>query len=395
MQKNASGASGLSPFCASEETKTFEHHLATSSNYPFDKWGIFVARKHVVWEEGSAPNPSATHSRHIWQQFRSVFVGFWVHACSAVALPTTSAQLKGQTDENIGVLQQPTKIAKTCQNKQKPLSRKKDARLEAIWSLWSQLSEQVRHIRVLRLHVHNTMVQVGRKAVRSAAAATDVAVPVPKTPRLTQADLTPTAFGTLRAEELPDSFRFDNCQQVLDWIGALDIPGHERRLISWFQINVAFEHDLRTKGVQFVAKRRQWMTAGPRCQDDFAKRTNRLSRYIRAIAEVGGGVCKASHLRPDSGVIQFWTQCIYVRWPFACWQRAEILLRDQQARLNSVREVRGLVWCFSILRARYASAVAEASNTQKSGEKCSFFKNVYQNNDCTSFCVPNEGPSII
>ena len=212
----------------------------------------------------------------------------------------------------------------------------------AIWSLWQTLTAQVHQIRVLRHHVHSTMVQVGRKAVRSAAPP-DASVAAPKTPRLTAADLTPVDIPTFQLDDLPETLRFPGCDAIVAWIQGMDVPGHEVRLVSWFQLNIALETDLQCKGVVYKAKTKQWVAAKSNSADDFAKRTNRLARYIRAIAEAVGGTCKASHVRPDSGIIQFWTQSLQLRWPFSDWQRAEILLSDQQTRLNSVREVRGLV----------------------------------------------------
>ena len=212
----------------------------------------------------------------------------------------------------------------------------------AVWSIWQELIAQVQQIRVLRQHVHATMVQVGRKAVRSPQQQSAEPNGVPKTPRLTAADLTPVNIQPVPSAELPDQLWFPECEPMLAWIWSMDVPGHETRLVSWFQLNIAFETDLQCKGVLYKAKTKQWVAAKSNCADDFAKRTNRLARYIRAIAEAGGGICRASHVRPDSGVIQFWTQSVQLRWPYSQWQRAETLLRDQQTRLNSVREVRGL-----------------------------------------------------
>ena len=212
----------------------------------------------------------------------------------------------------------------------------------AIWSLWCQLTQQVAHIRTLRSHVHSTMVRIGRKAVHSRVDSIPVVPGSPRAPRVAAADVQSVSVPQLDPTSLPDHLYFEGCDRFLAWIQQQDVVGEVPRLISWFQLNLAFEIDLRCKGVQYLTKRRQWTAASASCADDFAKRTNRLARWFRNVVESGGGACRAAHVRPDSGIIQFWTMCVQLRWPFEQWHATELRLRDHQTQLHSVKEVRGL-----------------------------------------------------
>ena len=119
----------------------------------------------------------------------------------------------------------------------------------AIWSLWSELSTQVSQIRTLRQHVHTSMIRVGRKAVHSRVGLASVAPSHPRPPRIAAIDVQPVDIPRLDSEALPAHLCFDGCQPFLDWLQELDVPGNAPRLVSWFQINLAFETDVRCRGV--------------------------------------------------------------------------------------------------------------------------------------------------
>ena len=211
-----------------------------------------------------------------------------------------------------------------------------------LMKIWNRLVIQIGQTRTLRAAIHETMVRVGRTAVRSQPQLPEETAVV-RAPRLTQADVLPVQLVAAKMEELPPHLQFDGCQQLLDWIPGLDNEAEECRLVSWFQLNVLCEADLQFRGVAYNTRQRQWGRAVERPHADFARRTNLLARYIRAVMDSTGGQVRPAHVRPHSGVVQFWTQCIATRLPYVAWQRADNLLRDQQARLYSVKEVRGLV----------------------------------------------------
>ena len=211
-----------------------------------------------------------------------------------------------------------------------------------LYRLWYRLTTQVAEIRTLRQSLHATLVQVGRLAVKGGAPP-QTAAPNPRAPRLTMADVEPVVLVPLAETTIPDRFWFAGCGRILRWVQQLDDPDHERRLLSWFQLNALCEADLNTRGVKYHLRNRQWSSADGLPIEDFARRTNLLARYVKSVTEAAGGKMKPAHVRPDSGVLQFWTQCLAIRLPFQRWHKAEALLRDQQAQLSSVREVRGLL----------------------------------------------------
>ena len=196
--------------------------------------------------------------------------------------------------------------------------------------------------RILRQSLHETMIRVGRLATKGGTPPKPAA-PNPRAPHLTMADVEPVVLVPLAETTIPDRFWFAGCGKILRWVQQLEDPDHERRLLSWFQLNAFCEAQLSTKGVKYHLRTRQWSSADGLPIDNFARRTNLLATFIRSVTEAVEGKMKPAHVRPDSGVLQFWTQCVAIRIPHAMWTQAEALLRDQQAQVTSVSEVKDIL----------------------------------------------------
>ena len=196
--------------------------------------------------------------------------------------------------------------------------------------------------RVLRAHLHETLIKIGRKAATTPVR-TEAPTAAVTTPTVTAEKVTPVQLVPMAGTTIPHRFWFTDCGKLLRWIQSVSDPDNEPRIISWFRLNILCEADLNTKGVFHHLKQRQWSSVGGLPVVVFATRTNLLAGYIRCVTEAAGGLVKPAQLRPDYGIIQFWTQCVAIRLPYAAWARAENLFRDQQVQLSSVRELRNLV----------------------------------------------------
>ena len=222
-----------------------------------------------------------------------------------------------------------------------------DATASAVFSasptlpLWNQLRRDLTDVLLLRDQLHAMLISIGKAAVKAAYPSTrpDAAT---WQPRIRPEDVQEVAFPDVSVSDLSDKLAFAGVDALLQWLPTVCTDRDDVQYISWFQLNMLYEHQTGAKGFEYNCRKRQWSVATPATTADFARRTNWLSKLIRNVMEEVGHDCQAHHLRPKSQVIQFWTMTVPIRISPDNWNLSETLLADQQAQLRSVGAVRGL-----------------------------------------------------
>ena len=208
----------------------------------------------------------------------------------------------------------------------------------AVEHIWHTLQQDIVHIHTLRRVVHNTLLAVGKQAIRSQYTA-------PKTDKQytsrLPAEVTETCFSSSSTEDLPTKYQFDGAQTILDWATSLSDHTAEPRFISWFQLNALYEHMTQQKGARHVLGKRQWVSGSQDLKHhNLVQRTNSLSSYLQGIAAQLDQPCKAYHVRPCSCTIQFWTQCVFIRLKDTLGDLADEILGASQPTFKSVQSLR-------------------------------------------------------
>ena len=207
------------------------------------------------------------------------------------------------------------------------------------WQLWQQVHAEISELKTFKMAVHQTIIAVGKKAVRNRKSYANEAPP--RQPRITREDI--AEIGELKIpDEVPLRWKFHRLPAFVKWFNNNFDHQSPVRLVSWFQLAILHAHDGHAP-FAYQSSSKRWFQ-GPssdRC-GDFVKRSNHLSKVIRGLYGVSKTECRVLHIRPASDVLQFWTQCIAFR---ICPQKlalADDLLRESQDVYRTVRSLRGL-----------------------------------------------------
>eukprot|EP00438_Fugacium_kawagutii_P016204 Skav224054 [mRNA] locus=scaffold534:331640:336358:- [translate_table: standard] len=208
----------------------------------------------------------------------------------------------------------------------------------ALLRVHRQVIEDLRNLELVRQHVHTTILQVGRKAMHEPK-------PEKRTQRheLNRELVNPpeVTFSPIDVCQLPPRYQFAGMQRILTWFESLLDPQAECVIVSWFQLNALFEHEMQSEGVRYTKQKKQWGLAHTwRQKPDFVKRTNFLRTFIKAVQDCGGNHIDSVHLRPQSLVISFWTMNINVRLPTAKLRLSDELLARDQPTYHTVKALR-------------------------------------------------------
>ena len=213
-------------------------------------------------------------------------------------------------------------------------------RFPEIYTKWQKLQHDITHIHILRNHVHKTLIQVGKHAVRNTPSAK---VDKQHGERISREEIAEVDLAAPKVEDIPAKYNFKHVSHLLSWIDQLTDPAEPVKCISWFQLNILFEHQTGQKGVRHVKKKKVWVDGE---EDsvfvDFVRRTNYMSDWVQSIWKHCGKPIKLLHLRPESNVLQFWTQCLSIRLRQGLQLMADELLQEVQSRVTSVKSLRTL-----------------------------------------------------
>ena len=177
---------------------------------------------------------------------------------------------------------------------------------------WRRYHADIQQIGIFRQAVHTVILQVGRQA-------TSKVRPVEGAKRQTRearkfADLEVFSVAEVSTPEVPLRYRISDLQGFLEWLRSIQHDQAEAKLISWFHLNILFEHQQKTLGFRYSKSSKRWTQISEECRyTTFVQRTNNLSYFTRGVCEVLQIPCRTYHLRPHSAVIPFWTQVVYIR----------------------------------------------------------------------------------
>ena len=206
---------------------------------------------------------------------------------------------------------------------------------------WFQLQADLEHLACFRRQVHKVILAVGRKAITSKASPSTHDKPPPP-PRLQPSQIREVQIPTIVSEDLPRRYIFPGCDIVLNWLNHLISSDQEPTVVSWFELNLLFEHRTGAKGVTYSKRRKQWLHHSAAELGDFARRTNHLSRYIQGCVTQSGGSCKAYNMLSASPHITFWCQGVFIRLTTEDTALINSLLQAQQPRFTCVAAFRSI-----------------------------------------------------
>lgn len=87
---------------------------------------------------------------------------------------------------------------------------------------------------MLRNHVHRTLIQVGKHAVRSG---TGKAQDKQHAERISREEIAEADFSPIPVDSLPSKYMYPYAEELLSWLAQLVDPSEPVRCISWFQVN--------------------------------------------------------------------------------------------------------------------------------------------------------------
>ena len=246
-----------------------------------------------------------------------------------------------------------------------------------LMQIWNRLVIQIGQTRTLRAAVHETMVRVGRTAARSQPQLPEETAVV-RAPRLTQADVFPVQLVAANAAKMT---RWKSCRRTSSLTGANNCWIGHTRTGQWGRgASTCF-----VVSAQCVARSR---LAIPGCRIQHATTTMGAGRWKAACwlcktYQLTGKVhpcCDGFYWGPgQAGTCQasFWGSSILdTMYPHEVALRSMATSRQPAPRPTSPSLFRqgsqGPCIEFRSKWDRYASACAEASTNQKSGEKWLF-----------------------
>ena len=205
---------------------------------------------------------------------------------------------------------------------------------------WIQLQQDLRNVSLFREAVHSTIVQVGKHAVRQTRA--EYPQEAPERPaRFTEADLERVPILTLPSD-IPLRYRATNLDLIVTWWNRVTQSGTTDQVVSWFQLVALFEHMTRNRGVWYQGSSKRWYSAETGPSRNFVLRVNGFSRYIQGLYSLKEKPIKVLHIKPNSSVICFWTQCVACKVGHELLRQADDILAEAQPNFKKVKELRAL-----------------------------------------------------
>lgn len=143
--------------------------------------------------------------------------------------------------------------------------------------------------------------------------------------------------------EVPLRYKVPRLENFLAWLRGLEDPASPILLISWFQLSILYDHQMKHPGYRYFKSKKRWLEVTPDMkQSNFLNRTNSLARFIQGLYEMIRWQCKVLHVRPASMAIGFWTQCVAIRIRSDCYDMSEQLLKEHQMSFKSVRSLQSI-----------------------------------------------------
>ena len=205
---------------------------------------------------------------------------------------------------------------------------------------WRKYHEDVKQIEIFRQAVHKVILQVGRQATSKPKQSESQ--PVSREARKFD-NLEEFSLAEFSTPEVPLRYRISDLQSFLDWLRSIQDHQSDAKLISWFHLNILFEHQQNTLGFRYSKSSKRWTQVQEECKyTTFVQRTNSLSSFTRGVCEVLQIPCRTYHLRPQSAVIPFWTQVVLFRIKPSCLDLAEQLFMAQVENITKVADLRKL-----------------------------------------------------
>lgn len=207
------------------------------------------------------------------------------------------------------------------------------------WRLWQQVHAEISDLQIFKAAVHQTILEVGKKAVRNRMTYAKEAPP--QQARLTREDISEVGVLVL-PEVVPLRWRFQQLPEFVEWYNGLFDSQAPIKLVSWFQLAILHAHDGHAPFAYKASAKRWFQGPSPDRCGDFVKRSNHLSKVIRGLYSISTSDCKVLHIRPASDTLQFWTQCIAMRIRPERLVLADDLMKESQEVYRTVRSLRGL-----------------------------------------------------
>lgn len=211
-----------------------------------------------------------------------------------------------------------------------------------VFAVWQQLQHDFSTTAVLRQAVHSTIVAVGMQAVQQRPAKQVVNETKAK-PRVQADQIVCLNLQFPEVTEVPLRYKVPRLENFLAWLRGLEDPASPILLISWFQLSILYDHQMKHPGYRYFKSKKRWLEVTPDMkQSNFLNRTNSLARFIQGLYEMIRWQCKVLHVRPASMAIGFWTQCVAIRIRSDCYDMSEQLLKEHQMSFKSVRSLQSI-----------------------------------------------------
>ena len=211
-----------------------------------------------------------------------------------------------------------------------------------VYQQWKQLQKEIATTAILRQAVHSTIVAIGIEAVTHRPTQTP-SNPDKKPPRVLSKQVVRLNLQFPNVAEIPLRYNVPHLERFLEWLRGLEDPLAPVALISWFQLSVLYDHQMKHPGYRYFKSKKRWLEVTPEMkQAKFLGRTNSLARFIQGLCEMAKWPCKVLHVRPSSLAIGFWTQCVAIKLRSDLYDTAEQLLREHQSCFKSVRSMTNL-----------------------------------------------------
>ena len=207
------------------------------------------------------------------------------------------------------------------------------------WKLWQQVNAELSELQVFRVAIQQTLIEVGKKAVKNKKSYAAEAPPQPA--RLNREDIS-EAEPLALPEFIPLRWRFQKLAEFVDWWNGNFDRQAPIRLVSWFQLAILHAHDGHAPFAYQSSAKRWYQGPSPDRCGDFVKRGNHLSKVVRGLYGISQKSCRVLHIRPASETLQFWTQCLAIRILPSRLELADDLLKESQEVYRTVRSLRGL-----------------------------------------------------
>ncbi len=183
---------------------------------------------------------------------------------------------------------------------------------ENLWKIWSKVVEHDKRTKIFRKALHSLFMQVGKRAIRNKQMQQP---PIPigfDHQENVEVDSQLCRLSRMGLADIPDHFRTDETEHILNWLSRVTKHETQGRWVSWHQMLLLYQGHTGRKGPRNLGRRWRSSNYHKTTSYSFPSYAMWFSHYINNLCRALKIPLNVKYLRTPSHVITYWCGCLRI-----------------------------------------------------------------------------------